>query len=118
MVGCNNQKSFVGVRFIKLIGNTDRFVEIVNFGKCSGSVVAVTGPVDCTTFNYQKESPVGGIEMPYGRFCNLRQSKVVGFTVDSIGKRRTATPWLSGSTTVLLREKNFFAPLFGRNSIL
>ena len=43
MVGGYNNKSFVGMLFIKLVSNTDGIVKVFNLGKCGGCIVGMSG---------------------------------------------------------------------------
>ena len=88
MVGSYHNQSFFRVFLVKLISNFDGIIHIRHFVEHRSGIIPVTSPVYLTPFYHQKETFVFAFSQKVNSaFCNLCQSQVSFFTIDSIRQR-------------------------------
>ena len=85
MVGSHNNQSLFRVLLVELISHFYRIIQIDNFLKNGGRVIAVASPVYLTSFHHKEESFIVSLcQERNSTFGNLRQGKVTFLAVDGI----------------------------------
>ncbi len=89
VVGGNNDQSFLRMFLVKFISYFDGVIHILHFVEYSSGVIGMAGPVYLSTFYHQEETFVLAFgEEVDSAFCDLSESQIIAFTVDSVRQAR------------------------------
>ena len=115
MVGCDDNKRLLRVRFVELIGNAHGFIHVPSLAERRCCIVAVAGVVDHSALHHHEELLIPIVEEGDCRADDLREGQVSVLAVDGV---RQVIAVLGSLVVGLLHQDQFLHLRFGRHSAL